>query len=77
VMRQIIPGTRCRGPIFVRFLDSPFFHEGLYQIAFVQNDAGEMARQVAWSQSNPGGGRYVAHAESRKSNLPVGFSKLA
>jgi DNA-binding winged helix-turn-helix (wHTH) protein/tetratricopeptide (TPR) repeat protein len=37
-----------------RRLDSPFFHEGLYQIAFVQNDAAEMARQVAWSESNPG-----------------------
>jgi len=39
-----------------RKLDSPFFHEGLYQIAFVQNDAAEMARQVAWSESNPGAG---------------------
>ena len=39
-----------------RKLDSPFFHQGLYQIAFVQNDAAEMARQVAWSESNPGAG---------------------
>ena len=39
-----------------RKLDSPFFHLGLYQIAFVQNDAAEMARQAAWSESNPGAG---------------------
>jgi DNA-binding winged helix-turn-helix (wHTH) protein/tetratricopeptide (TPR) repeat protein len=39
-----------------RKLDSPFFHEGLYQIAFVQNDAAQMARQVAWSESSPGAG---------------------
>jgi DNA-binding winged helix-turn-helix (wHTH) protein/tetratricopeptide (TPR) repeat protein len=39
-----------------RKLDSPFFHQGLYQIAFVQNDAAEMARQAAWSESNPGAG---------------------
>jgi DNA-binding winged helix-turn-helix (wHTH) protein/tetratricopeptide (TPR) repeat protein len=39
-----------------RKVDSPFFHQGLYQIAFVQNDAAEMVRQVAWSESNPGAG---------------------
>jgi DNA-binding winged helix-turn-helix (wHTH) protein/tetratricopeptide (TPR) repeat protein len=39
-----------------RKLDSPFFHQGLYQIAFVQNDAAEMEHQAAWSESNPGAG---------------------
>lgn len=39
-----------------RKFDSPFFHQGLYQIAFVQNDTAEMARQAAWSESNPGAG---------------------
>jgi DNA-binding winged helix-turn-helix (wHTH) protein/tetratricopeptide (TPR) repeat protein len=39
-----------------RKLDSPLFHQGLYQIAFVQNDTAEMARQAAWSESNPGAG---------------------
>jgi tetratricopeptide (TPR) repeat protein len=39
-----------------RKMDSPFFHQGLYQIAFVQNDTAEMARQAAWSESNPGAG---------------------
>jgi DNA-binding winged helix-turn-helix (wHTH) protein/tetratricopeptide (TPR) repeat protein len=30
-------------------LNSPFFHQELYQIAFVQNDLEEMTHQVTWS----------------------------
>ena len=37
-----------------RKLDSPFLHQGLYQIAFLQNDIAEMKRQVAWSAGKPG-----------------------
>jgi serine/threonine protein kinase len=36
-----------------RKLDSPYIHLHAYQIAFLQNDAAEMARQVAWSRENP------------------------
>jgi tetratricopeptide (TPR) repeat protein len=35
-------------------LDSPFLHMGLYQIAFLRNDAAGMAQQVAWSAGKPG-----------------------
>ena len=35
-------------------LDSPFLHWYLYQLAFLQNDAAGMARQVAWSTGKPG-----------------------
>jgi eukaryotic-like serine/threonine-protein kinase len=37
-----------------RNLDSPFFHQGLYQTAFLRNDTAEMDRQVAWSAGKPG-----------------------
>ena len=37
-----------------RKLNSPFFHEPLYQIAFLQNDAAGMAKQVARSAGTPG-----------------------
>jgi DNA-binding winged helix-turn-helix (wHTH) protein/tetratricopeptide (TPR) repeat protein len=37
-----------------RKLVNPFFHQGLYQIAFVENDPAEMERQVAWSAGKPG-----------------------
>ena len=35
-------------------LDSPRLRECLYQLAFLQNDAGGMARQVAWAAGKPG-----------------------
>ena len=35
-------------------LDSPPLHVFLYQLAFLQNDAAGMARQVTWSASKPG-----------------------
>jgi DNA-binding winged helix-turn-helix (wHTH) protein/tetratricopeptide (TPR) repeat protein len=37
-----------------RKLDNPFYHIALYLIAFLQNDAAEMAQQVAWSADQPG-----------------------
>ena len=36
-----------------RKLSSPFFHIDLYLIAFLENDAGGMAEQVAWSARQP------------------------
>jgi eukaryotic-like serine/threonine-protein kinase len=35
-------------------IDSPYFRECLYQLAFLQNDAGGMAQQVAWAAGKPG-----------------------
>jgi tetratricopeptide (TPR) repeat protein len=35
-------------------LDSPYLRFLLYQLAFVQNDAAEMAQQVAWTAGKPG-----------------------
>lgn len=35
-------------------LDYPVLHRRLYLVAFLQNDAAEMARQVSWSEDNPG-----------------------
>jgi len=35
-------------------LDSPLLHYYLYQLAFLQNDAAGMARQVVWSTGKPG-----------------------
>jgi predicted Zn-dependent protease/predicted Ser/Thr protein kinase len=35
-------------------LDSPYLHLNLYQLAFVQNDAAGMAKQVTWSAGRPG-----------------------
>jgi tetratricopeptide (TPR) repeat protein len=37
-----------------RKLDSPFFDLALYELAFLQNDATGMAKQVAWSAGKPG-----------------------
>ena len=35
-------------------LDSPDLHSVLYQLAFLQNDAAGMAKQVAWAADKPG-----------------------
>jgi eukaryotic-like serine/threonine-protein kinase len=35
-------------------LDSPVLHSSMYQLAFLQNDAPEMARQLAWSAGKAG-----------------------
>jgi len=37
-----------------RKLDSPFFNLALYELAFLQNDAAGMAKQVAWAVGKPG-----------------------
>jgi len=42
------------GKALERKLDSPFFHLALYELAFLQNDAAGMAKQVAWSVGKPG-----------------------
>jgi serine/threonine protein kinase/tetratricopeptide (TPR) repeat protein len=35
-------------------LDSPYLHAGLYQLAFLKNDASGMAQNVAWAAGKPG-----------------------
>jgi eukaryotic-like serine/threonine-protein kinase len=42
------------GQALERKLDHPFFHNALYQIAFLQNDVAGMEQQVAWSASKRG-----------------------
>ena len=42
------------GQALQRKLDSPFFNLALYELAFLQNDAPGMAKQVAWSVGKPG-----------------------
>jgi eukaryotic-like serine/threonine-protein kinase len=37
-----------------RKLGFPFFYTGLYEVAFLQNDAAAMAQQVAWAAGKPG-----------------------
>ena len=37
-----------------RKLDSPFFHEAEYEIAFLHNDRAGMEQQVGWSEGRPG-----------------------
>ncbi|HEV2386247.1 MAG TPA: protein kinase [Candidatus Acidoferrales bacterium] len=37
-----------------RNFDSPFFHQALYEIAFLQSDAAGMERQAAWSTGKTG-----------------------
>jgi hypothetical protein len=34
-------------------LDSPYLHAALYQLAFLKNDAAEMAQHVAWASGKP------------------------
>jgi eukaryotic-like serine/threonine-protein kinase len=36
-----------------RKIDAPYLHQLRYQIAFLERDAEEMSRQVAWSQDKP------------------------
>jgi tetratricopeptide (TPR) repeat protein len=44
--------------------DSHYLHGELYLIAFIQNDAQGMARQVAWSQGKPGEEGWFLQAEA-------------
>ena len=36
-----------------RKIDAPYLHQNLYVIAFLEQDTGEMNRQVTWSQDKP------------------------
>jgi eukaryotic-like serine/threonine-protein kinase len=45
-------------------LDSPFLRDYLYDIAFLQNDAAEMAEQVAWSAGRPGVEDWLLYGEA-------------
>jgi eukaryotic-like serine/threonine-protein kinase len=45
-------------------LDSPFLRDNLYELAFLENDASEMARQVAWASGKPGAEDLILAMES-------------
>lgn len=45
-------------------LDSSFLRESLYELAFLKNDASEMAQQVAWASSKPGVEDFILAMES-------------
>jgi tetratricopeptide (TPR) repeat protein/predicted Ser/Thr protein kinase len=45
-------------------LDSPFLHDYLYDIAFLQNDAAGMAQQVTWSAGRPGVEDWLMYGEA-------------
>jgi len=47
-----------------RKLDFPFFHFGLYQIAFLQADKAGMSQQVVWSAGKPGVEDWLADLEA-------------
>jgi DNA-binding winged helix-turn-helix (wHTH) protein/predicted Zn-dependent protease len=45
-------------------LDSPLLRFGLYQLAFLQNDADGMAQQLAWAAGKPGVEDFMLFSES-------------
>jgi tetratricopeptide (TPR) repeat protein len=45
-------------------LDSSLLHLGLYELAFVQNDASGVAHEVAWAMGKPGVGREITYLEA-------------
>jgi tetratricopeptide (TPR) repeat protein len=45
-------------------LDSPLFHINTYQLAFVENDAAAMAREVAWAKGNQEIGSVILSSEA-------------
>jgi tetratricopeptide (TPR) repeat protein len=47
-----------------RMLDAPVLHYQRYAIAFLEGDATEMERQVAWSAGKPGADNILLHAEA-------------
>jgi tetratricopeptide (TPR) repeat protein len=53
-LNRIDEAKATYGQAFKRKLDHPDFHIDLYGIAFLQDDAAGMARQVAWSEGKPG-----------------------
>jgi eukaryotic-like serine/threonine-protein kinase len=44
--------------------DSPFLRYNLYQLAFLENNASEMAEQVAWASGKPGAEDFMLAMES-------------
>jgi tetratricopeptide (TPR) repeat protein/predicted Ser/Thr protein kinase len=52
------------GQALRRKLNHPFFHIELYGIAFLQNDAAEMAQQVAWAAGKSGVEDLLLYAEA-------------
>jgi eukaryotic-like serine/threonine-protein kinase len=64
-------------------LDSPFLHDYLYDIAFLQNDAAGMAQQVTWSAGRPGVEDWLLYGEadtaaySGRLGMAFDFSRLA
>ena len=53
-MNRLAEAKAVHGQALERKLNSPVFSISLYQIAFLQNDAAEMAHQVAFSMDKPG-----------------------
>jgi eukaryotic-like serine/threonine-protein kinase len=47
-----------------RNLDTPFLHANRYSIAFLEGDAAEMQRQVAWAVGKPGAEDYLLSMQS-------------
>ena len=47
-----------------RNLDSPFLRDSLYELAFLENDASEMAQHVAWASGKPGAEDLILAMES-------------
>jgi eukaryotic-like serine/threonine-protein kinase len=45
-------------------LDSPLLRDSLYELAFLENDASEMAQQVAWASGKPGAEDLILAMES-------------
>jgi tetratricopeptide (TPR) repeat protein len=47
-----------------RNLDTPFLHANRYSVAFLEGDAAEMQRQVAWAIGKPGAEDYLLSMQS-------------
>jgi len=47
-----------------RKLDDPYLHDGIYAVAFLEGDAEEMKRQVAWAASKVGAEDLLLSAQS-------------
>jgi serine/threonine protein kinase/Flp pilus assembly protein TadD len=56
-------------------LDSPDLHFVLYQLAFLQNDQGAMAREVVWSKDKPGMEADLLHCQAETSAYFGQFKK--
>jgi serine/threonine protein kinase/tetratricopeptide (TPR) repeat protein len=47
-----------------RKLDDPYLHAGRYGVAFLENDAAEMQRQLSWAMGKPGAEDYLLSIHS-------------